>query len=195
MLSGLIIFLIGKETIKITIIETNSSHVSTGKYCRWRNFFLRISEIKSFKAQFWCQSVYFGHFALYVFAAIQKISTIQGWDSIAKIAFLFVKLSNSLMVSFDLIYSLRHIHMAWKFRTGHRWKFVQFYIQKTRCIGSGGYLREGSITSNWYRFRSHRKYQSFIFLCCTISFHLVLIDITDFLFVRNFYPESMYRTI
>ena len=100
MLSGLIIFLIGKETIKITIIETNSSHVSTGKYYRWRSFFFRISKIKWFKVQFWCQLVCFGHFALYVFAAIQKISTIQGWDSIAKIAFPFVKLSNSLMVSF-----------------------------------------------------------------------------------------------
>ena len=34
LISGVFIFLIGKDTIKITIIETNSSHVSTGKYYR-----------------------------------------------------------------------------------------------------------------------------------------------------------------
>ena len=55
------------------------------------------------QAPFWCQSVYFGHFVSFAFAAIQKILMIQGWDSALKIAFPFVKLFNSSMVSWSYL--------------------------------------------------------------------------------------------
>ena len=45
LLSGVFIFLIGKDTIKITIIETNSSHVSTGKYYRWLKIIFSVVKV------------------------------------------------------------------------------------------------------------------------------------------------------
>ena len=47
LLSGVFIFLIGKDTIKITIIETNSSHVSTGKYYRWLKIIFSVVKIQN----------------------------------------------------------------------------------------------------------------------------------------------------
>ena len=47
LLSGVFIFLIGKDTIKITIIETNSSHVSTGKYYRWLKIVFSVVKLQN----------------------------------------------------------------------------------------------------------------------------------------------------
>ena len=49
LISGVFIFLIGKDTIKITIIETNSSHVSTGKYYRWLKIIFTVMKNSKFR--------------------------------------------------------------------------------------------------------------------------------------------------